>query len=243
MAHYFPKIYAPFSRKDSKSKYVDETKWSKPEFSLLQGIKWVWTAKADGTSIRLYWDGERVSFFGYTDKSQLNERTLKYLNDTFGTKSAESIFEDMYGDTEVNVYGEFCSKDTNQNYGHLDGIFYPFDVQNAKTGQWWDRKAVSDFAKRFELQEVPIMFIGTIREAVEYVKEVQRTWNQYYQKLKEGDFYGFCCDEIRGTEWEIKNPFGVKYPIEGIVGRLPIELLNAKGERIITKVKCCDYEV
>lgn len=237
MAHYFPKIYAPFLRKDSKSKYVDEARWSKPEFSLLQGLKWVWTAKADGTSIRLYWDGERVSFFGHTDKSQLNERTLKYLNDTFGTKSAESIFEDMYGDTEVNIYGEFCSKDTNQNYGHLDGIFYPFDVQNAKSGQWWDRKAVSDFAKRFGLQEVPIMFIGTIREAVEYVKKAQRTWNKDF---KESSFF---CDKDRGTEWSVWCPFGGKCPIEGIVGRLPIELLNAKGERIITKVKCCDYSL
>lgn len=228
MAHYYPKIYAPFARNSANDKYVDTKKWSKPEFETLKDIDWQWTAKADGTNIRVYWNGDKAEFFGHTDRSQLSEKTLKYLNSVFGTPEAESVFENLYGSRSVNVYGEFCSSEMNQSYGHPDGIFYPFDVQDAENGQWWNRDCVHEFAEKFGLKEAPLVFRGTIAEAVEYVQKASAEWNKSFEKLF---FQGYevCC------------PYAVNAPLEGIVGRPPVELLNMKGERVICKVKCKDF--
>lgn len=229
--HYYQKILAPFKRETSKSQFVNESLWSKPEFEMLKNCEWVWTAKADGTSIKLYWNGDKVQFFGHTDKSQLSKLTLDYLNKTFGTSEAESVFEGLYGSNEVNVYGEFCSKEMNEDYGHPDGIFYVFDVQNATSGKWWDRNSVEKFAESFNIDAVPIMLKGTIADAVEYVKAINATWNKYFKS----EIYQISkC-------FKLYCPFSNNAKLEGLVGRLPYELLDANGERIITKVKCRDY--
>lgn len=239
MAHYYPKIYAPFKRADSKSKYVNINEWATPEFEMLKDIDWIWTQKADGTSVVLQWNGDKMTLDtikGHTDKSQFNQRTKDYLEKTFCTPEAETIFEDLYGENPVNVYGEFCSKDYNQNYGFLDGIFFPFDVQNGETGKWWPRDAVETFAQRFNLKPVPVVFVGTIKQAVEWVKNVELIWNQKKEsqatKINNiGVWYkNYITDTAKGF-----------YPVEGLVGRPIVELLNANGERIITKVKCKDY--
>lgn len=235
MAHYYPKIYAPFARDNSKSKYVNIYKWSKPEFEMLKDINWEWTQKIDGTSVCLQWQGDKMTIDnikGHTDKSEFNQRTKDYLQTVFCTPIAETIFEDLFGDNNVNVYGEFCSKDMNQNYGHPDGMFYPFDVQNADTGKYWTRDIVHNFADKFGLQEVQTLFQGSILDAVEYVRLTDVTWNK--------DFKTSWFTRNAQT-WRVENPLG-KYPIEGLVGRPKIELLNSDGARIICKVKCKDYE-
>lgn len=231
--HYYPKILAPFKRETNKSKYVNESLWSKPEFKMLKEVEWVWTAKADGTSIKLYWNGDKVQFFGHTDKSQLSKLTLDYLNKTFGTPEAESVFESLYGSNEVNVYGEFCSKEMNEDYGHPNGMFYVFDVQNATSGKWWDRNSVVEFADSFDIQAVPIMLKGTIDEAVRFVRLANRTWNK--------DFKTSYFISTNEKSYLVDCPFFESAKLEGLVGRLPYELLDANGERIITKVKCKDY--
>lgn len=240
MAHYFPKIYAPFKRDESKSKYVNEKSWTNPVFELLRDINWVWTQKADGTSVMLQWNGDKMTLDcikGHTDKTQFNVRTKNWLEKTFCTPEAETVFENLYGEHPVNIYGEFCSKDFNQNYGFSDGIFYPFDVQNAETRKWWPRLAVDEFAEDFGLPAVPIVFIGTIKQAVEYVKNVQNIWNKNFKEQ---------ATTINGQEVWYKNYLKVngdsKYPVEGLVGRPLEELLDANGQRIITKVKCRDFE-
>lgn len=231
--HYYPKILAPFKRETNKSKYVNESLWSKPEFKMLKDVEWVWTAKADGTSIKLYWNGDKVQFFGHTDKSQLSKLTLDYLNKTFGTPEAESVFESLYGSNEVNVYGEFCSKEMNEDYGHQNGMFYVFDVQNATSGKWWDRNSVVEFADSFDIQAVPIMLKGTIDKAVSFVRLANRTWNK--------DFKTSYFISNKEKSYLVDCPFSESAKLEGLVGRLPYELLDANGERIITKVKCKDY--
>lgn len=232
--HYYPKIYAPFKRMSSKSEYVDQTLWSKPEFEMLKNIDWVWTLKIDGTSIMLQWRGDKFTLDnvkGHTDKSQLNERTKKYFEETFCTPEAESVFESLYGEQNVNIYGEFCSKDMNQNYGHEEGIFYPFDVQNADNNKWWDRTAVAKFAEAFNLIEVPVMLKGNIDKVIKWVKVAKQSWNKDRSRIR--------YDTENGM-FDVYNPLG-DYDIEGLVGRLPYELLDGNGERIITKVKCKDF--
>lgn len=242
--HYYTKILAPFKRDSAKSKYVNEKLWAKPEFELLKDIMWVWTAKADGTSIYVKWDGERVSYYGHTDKTQFNERTKKWLDKTFCTKEAETIFEQLYGDKPVNLYGEFVSDDFNQNYGHHEGYFYAFDIQNGANGNWWNREALEAFVDTYNdksrVDIVPIMFTSTIESAVHFVKVSEEFYTgkrNLPMKSLEGcileDKLKECC----------KCPFDPSAPLEGLVGKPMYELSFGNGDRVITKVKCKDYEI
>lgn len=231
--HYYTKIIAPFKRDSAKAKYVNEELWSKPEFELLKDIAWSWTAKADGTSVYVKWDGERISYYGHTDKTQFNERTKKWLDETFCTRETESIFEQLYGSKPVNLYGEFVSDDFNQNYGHHEGYFYAFDIQNGANGNWWNREALETFVNTYNdksrIDIVPVMLTDTIEGAVKFVKFAKKVHKN------QGTFYvgrdSFQC------------PFDSSAPLEGLVGKPLYELSFGNGDRVITKVKCEDFEV
>lgn len=237
MAHNYTKILAPFCRDNAKSKFVNTHKWSRPDFEALQDIEWHWTQKIDGTNLNIVWDGERISYKGHTDKTQWNERSKALIENTFCTPEAETIFEELYGTQSVVVSMELVSKDFNQNYGHPDGHFYVYDVRNGNTNKYWNREAVTSFVNAFDssrevLEEVAELFVGSIRDAVEYVK-LAKKWNQNFEEID------YLSQD--GIWWKVHNLLG-KYPLEGIVGRPPIELYNSKDERVICKVKCCDYE-
>lgn len=238
MAHYYSKILAPFKRLDNNSKFVTEGAWSKSEFELLKDIYWSWTFKVDGTNISLQWRGDKMTLDtikGHTDKSQFNQRTKDYLEKTFCTPEAETIFEDMFGENNVNVICEFVSKDTNQNYGHEDGYCYVIDVQNADSEKFWTRDIVEEFAKRFNIDYVREMCRGTIEDAINWVKLAKASWN-------DNKYFISTLTTKNGENYKVENPYG-KYPIEGLVGRPNIELLDANKERIICKVKCKDFDI
>lgn len=232
---YFPKILAPFKREDNKSKFVTEGLWSKPEFELLKNICFSWTFKVDGTSICLEWDGTKCLIHGHTDKSQIPPKLNRCLIDTFCTSEAETIFEQLFFDKHMFIYGEGCSSETNQSYGHLDGAFYIFDVQNADTGKFWTRDIVEEFAKRFNIDYVREMCVGTIKDATTWIKLAKASWN-------DDKYHTTFLNASNGNSYKVENPYG-KYPIEGLVGRPQIELLDSNKERIITKVKCKDFAI
>ena len=241
MAHNYEKILAPFGRDSSNSKFVNTSKWSKPEFEYLKNNTWIWTQKIDGTNLNIVWDGERVSYKGHTDKTQWNERSKNYIESVFCTSEAETVFEQLYGEQPIIVSMELVSKDFNQNYGYPDGHFYVYDVRNGNTGKYWDRKAVEDFVEAFDhehkhVEAVKVLYRGTIEGAVEWVKAAK--------VFNENPDVNVLDTEILENDiscFQVYNPLG-KYPIEGLVGRPEIEMYNSKGERIITKVKCKDYE-
>lgn len=239
MAHNYEKILAPFARDNNKSKYVNKEKWSKPEFEMLKDIDWIWTLKIDGTCVVVQWNGERVNLLGHTDKTQFNERTKSYLEGLFCTSEAETVFEDLYGDQPVDICGEFVSKDMNENYGHPDGHFYAFDIRNGSTGKYWGRESLIEFVNRFpDIEIVPIMLIGSINDAVDWIAIAKKAWNASATE-KERNRVSFIRDD--GKLFDIYNLFG-NYDIEGLVGRPNVELYNSKNERIICKIKCSDYK-
>lgn len=232
MAYNYDKILAPLARDTAKSKYVDIMKFSRPEFEMLANVKWNWTLKIDGSNVNVIWDGERVSYVGHTEKTQFNDRTKKFLDETFCTSEAETVFEDLYGEQPVKISMEFVSKDMNQNYGYVDGAVFVFDIFNGSTGKVWTSEETLDaFVSKFEGSNVFVApFIGymNIWNAIDVVKAYEVIWNRHPEKWKSED--------------KIKNPLG-PYVIEGLVGRLPYELFDNNGNRVITKVKCKDYDV
>lgn len=173
--------------------------------------EWQWTEKIDGTNVRVHWDGHKVSFSGRTDNSQLPSPLLKRLIDIFGGTDTEELFEQLFGEKEVILFGEGYGKKI-QAVGSQyipDGVdFILFDVCVNDT--YLDRKAVDNIALAFRISVVPIVLVGTINDAINYVMTKPNS--------------------TIGTA-----------PMEGLVGRPAVELKDKNGNRLIVKVKVCDF--
>lgn len=101
----YHKIETLFER-DEKTKKLVEGKYRNEAIKYLKDNQWQFTEKIDGTNIRIYWDGHRVSFYGRTDKAQIPANLMNRLVELFGGETNEQLFEQKFGETEVILYGE-----------------------------------------------------------------------------------------------------------------------------------------
>lgn len=161
-----PNIYvrdAYFTRKIVEGEYTSEV------LEQLAGITWVWTEKVDGTNIRVFWDGHRVTFGGRTDKAQIPAELVNYLQEKFGSVETEEIFEQLFGEKEVILFGEgFGGKIQAAGPKYGETRFVLFDVM--VNGKYLDRENVYTIGTQFQVEIVPAVGIGTLPEAVEFVK-------------------------------------------------------------------------
>lgn len=165
----YHKIETLFER-DEKTKKLIEGKYHNKTVEFLKDLRWQFTEKIDGTNIRIYWDGHRVSFYGRTDKAEIPAKLLNRLNELFNGEVNEQLFEQKLGETEVVLVGEGYGAKI-QGCGSLyrqDQDFILFDVMIAEN--WQSRESVEDIASYFNIDTVPIVLEGTIQEAVDYVK-------------------------------------------------------------------------
>ena len=175
------------------------------------GNEWQWTEKIDGTNVRVHWDGHKVSFGGRTDNSSLPVPLMERLYGLFSNNTAEELFEQLFGEKEVILFGEGYGKKI-QAVGSKyipDGVdFILFDVCVNDT--YLDREEVENIALAFRISVVPVVLVGTINDAINYVKTNPNS--------------------TIGTA-----------PMEGLVGRPAVELKDKNGKRLIVKVKVCDF--
>ena len=75
-------------------------------YQSLNNIQWIGTEKVDGTNIRVHWDGHRVTFGGRTDKADIQRELMDYLTDLFCSQEMEYVFEQIFEDKDVTLYGE-----------------------------------------------------------------------------------------------------------------------------------------
>jgi hypothetical protein len=140
-------------------------------FLTLKDIQWVGTEKVDGTNIRVYWDGYRISIAGRTDKAKIPPHLYKYLSDLFLTPEMESLFEQTFGDKEAYIFGEGYGAKIQKN-GELYSEapkFIVFDV--TVDGNELSLVNISDVALKLGLSMVDVVFHGTLEEAITYVKQ------------------------------------------------------------------------
>lgn len=164
----YHKIETLFER-DEKTKKLVEGKYRNEAIKYLKDNKWQFTEKIDGTNIRIYWDGHKVSFFGRTDKAQIPAELTNRLIELFGGETNEQLFEQKFGETEVILFGEgYGGKIQNGGLYRKGQDFILFDVMIADNYQ--PRESVEDIAKYFGIDIVPIILEGTLQEAVNYVK-------------------------------------------------------------------------
>lgn len=165
----YNKIETPFVRDVDGSKKLIRDKFRNPTIEYLKDNEWAWTEKIDGTNIRIHWDGHKVEFGGRTDRASIPAHLINKLNELFGGEINEEIFEQKFGDSDVILFGEGYGYKI-QNGGDYLGEEVGFILFDVMIGNLYlTRENVEDIATAFNIDVVPIIFNGTINEAVEYM--------------------------------------------------------------------------
>lgn len=208
----YHKIETIFERDVDGTKKLIEGKFRNETVEFLKNNVWQFTEKIDGTNIRVRWDGHEISFAGRTDRAQIPNHLMDKLNEIFSNVSTEELFEQMFGEKEVILFGEGYGTKI-QKIGRLyrsDVSFILFDVM--VDGMYLNRNNVESIATSLGVEIVPIVLEGTISEAVEFVK-----------------------NKPDSTIGQAK--------MEGVVGRPKVELFDRRGNRLIVKIKVCDFQI
>lgn len=212
----YEKIETIYARDTEGSKRLIFGEFRDKTVEFLRHINWVWTEKVDGTNIRVHWDGHHVCWKGRTDKADIPNHLEEKLFELFGSNETEEMFEQLFGEKEVTIYGEgygckiqnggdyIPDKKTNQ-----DCDFIVFDIE--VNGMYLERSNVEDISKSFGLNVVPIVGIGSLTEAVRYVKS------------------------------HPNSLLSDAHDMEGVVCRPEVELRDRAGKRLIVKIKYKDF--
>ena len=166
----YNKIDTIYERDMNGTKKLIEGKFRNETVEFLANNEWEFTEKIDGTNIRIYWDGHKVTFGGRTDRAQIPAHLVNKLTEIFLNEETEQLFEQKFGEMEVILFGEGYGAKIQAGGGDYrpDVGFILFDV--LIVGNYQSRETVEDIAKAFGLEIVPIVLRGTIQEAVDFIK-------------------------------------------------------------------------
>lgn len=165
----YHKIETLFERDMNGTKKLIEGAFRNDAVKYLANNDWYFTEKIDGTNIRIHWDGHKVEFAGRTDRTQIPKSLMDYLTNTFGSMEAEEMFEQKFGETDVILFGEGYGPGIQKGGAYRNDVsFILFDVLIGDT--WLKRDSVEDIATAFGIDIVPIVFVGDIKEAIDFVK-------------------------------------------------------------------------
>lgn len=189
-----------------------EGEWSLDEFEYLAFNTWTWTEKVDGTNIRVHYDSFSNDVYFYGKSDKAQIPT--FLLDQLIELFPPECFVASELPT-LTLYGEGYGNKiqaVGNSYIH-DGVdFILFDVN--VNGLWLERRNVEDIADKLGINIVPIVGYGTLIDAIETVKYSTTFYSQV------------SCSMLEA---------------EGLVLRPEMELLNRRGNRIITKIKRRDF--
>lgn len=230
---YYQKINTIFKRdmnpgpNHNKILYGD---WTSQEFEALKDLKWEATEKIDGTnmSYQIICSGGTmdISIAGKTPAANIPGHLLKAMQDKLTPENISEVFGKLNpGTNEIEMpwkieifgegYGVKIQKGGNYIKDHADFILFDVKITPVENGRpiWLTRNACEDISQKLGLKIVPLIGYFTLDEAIEYVKK------------------GF-------KSVIAENP---DYDAEGLVLRAPCGLLTRMGERLITKIKHCDF--
>lgn len=216
----YQKINTLFKRDGNNIIILDE--WSRPEFEYLKNCEFECTEKIDGTNIRIELDkvsddGWNMEFKGRTDKADIPKNLIEALHSIFDDVDWNAVFS--YPDTlevgsHVTVFGEGYGKKIQKvgsSYIKDGNSFILFDVN--VNGWWLNRESCEMIANIMNIDIVPLIGMMTIPEAIEYVK------NGFKSKISEDK-------DLDAEGLVLKTPYGLKF---------------RNGERIVLKIKTCDF--
>ena len=256
----YQKIDTIFKR-DAKNVIMPFAGFVRPEFEYLRGLKWRAEEKIDGTNMRIEVRAElvynqeyennielvetnellgvkfTVEYKGKTDNAQIPPRLLAHMQAKYPAEKVyaslgikefipvkefiEHKWVDETGKIEPSkvpalytIYGEGYGVGIQKggNYIKDGNEFIVFDVK--VDNMYLLTEARDEIANKLGAPIVPLIGYFTIDEAIAFVRT------------------GF-----KSTIAENKD-----YMAEGLVLRTDLGLLNRRGERLVTKIKTCDFE-
>jgi len=182
----YTKIPNIFVRETFGQNRLIEEQYATPELAYLKDLNWFWTEKVDGTNIRVFWDGHRVSFAGRTDKADIPAPLQERLQALFGGESKEELFEQVFGEKEAILFGEGYGGKIQKNGGlYGDTNFILFDVL---VGDMYLRQSdMRDVAATLGIDAVPQIGVGPLTDAVEYIRKHPKS------ELRDFEMEGIVC--------------------------------------------------
>jgi hypothetical protein len=212
----YHKINSAFKR--DLQGHVIPHEWSTPEFEYLRNTPWDWTEKVDGSNLRLFYDGKKVTLGGRTDRAQLNVNLIEAIRgmgllepDVWAPRFPGHGHE--MPETGVTLFGEGYGAGIQKGGGlyREDPGFILFDVRVGHT--FLRRNAVEQIADAFNVPVVP--FVGTCSPLT--------AWSL----IRQGELK---------SDWAER---GVQ--MEGIVGTPQVPMYDRMGRRIVMKMKYQDW--
>ena len=234
----YQKINTIFKR-DTNNIIMPYDEFAVPELEWLRNCKFDATEKIDGTNIRIEVtptisdDGSlitfEVSYRGKTDNADIPKHLDAFLKETYTEDKVlaslglpkvvtQEVMKEKnwtaFGDIPMyTIYGEGYGVKIQSGGNYIrNGVgFIVFDVKVGNV--YLLREAMESIAEKLGAPVVPYMGQFTIDEAIDFVRK------------------GF-----KSTIAE--NP---DYDAEGLVLKTPSGLMTRRGERIIFKIKTCDF--
>ena len=195
--------------------------FSRPEFEYLYNVKWLATEKIDGTCMSYYWDGHNMQIHGKSENALISSRLLTVMEGLLNEDKLREVFPIKYDENGnevpfmVRIYGEGYGVGIQKcggSYIQKNNHFRVFDIKINDFWLEWDN--VLDIANKLGLDVVESYGEMTLAEAEEFVK------NGFFSPIAENK--------------ELKA--------EGLVLRPLVQFTNRLGERVIVKIKTCDYK-
>ena len=120
---------------------------------------------------------------------------LAKLEELFGGPDKEELFEQKFGNRPVILFGEgFGEKiQSGGKYGPVNFILFDVLIEDKL---WLSREAVDEIADAFGIQSVPVVGIGSLYDAVKFIKTHPKSW------LKDDTMEGIVCRPVvRIFDW------------------------------------------
>lgn len=194
--------------------------FARPEFDLLFNCSWKAYQKIDGTCISFYWNGHERRIDGKTENANINAELMNVLKKKISVETLTKVFPPKYDENgneipfNVIIYGEGYGRKVQSVGPRYIPNGHDFRIFDINIDGWWlETEAVEEICNQLGV-EMPVSY-GTMTLA-EAEKMVIKGWN----------------DPIAQDS---------TLPIEGLVLRPTVQLFNKKGERVMVKIKTCDY--
>ena len=194
--------------------------FSLPEFKYLYNNKWLAFEKIDGTNMSFYWDGHEMQIHGKSENASIPSILMDTMKTILTEEKLAEVFPIKYDENGnevpfmVRIYGEgYGAKIQKCGGSYIKGgnDFRVFDIKI--NGFWLDWDNVVDITNKLGLKTVESFGEMTLEEAEQMV------------------IVGFKSPIAENKELNA----------EGLVLRPTVQLFNRKNERIMVKIKTCDY--
>lgn len=214
----FTKINTLYKRDEKGKIMIGE--FSRPEFEYLHNLPWIAYEKIDGTNMSYYWDGHTLEIHGKTENASIPNSLINKMSTMVTKEMMEKVFPVKYDESGneipmlIIIYGEGYGAKIQKCGGRYMSKDVNFRVFDINIDDWWlELDDVQDICNKLNLEMAVPYGELTIQEAEEMVIK------------------GF-----KSTISEDKTLIA-----EGLVLRPKVQLFNKRGERIMVKIKYCDY--